>query len=105
MRRAGGFQNLVGTSVYGGHNLPLLEGIGLRWLSKLGVDKSPRPHAHKRACSTYFKGLYQEASAVDCTGLFIYLLTFSIKHPGLYKQPEFKYNKPRTTRSYNRDLE
>ena len=28
---------------------PLVE-IGLRWLPKLGVDMSPRPHAHRRAC-------------------------------------------------------
>ena len=28
---------------------PLVE-IGLRWLPKLGVDTSPRPHAHRRAC-------------------------------------------------------
>ena len=48
-RRACGFQNLVGTWVYGGHNLPPLVGIGLRWLPKLGVDTSPRPHAHRRA--------------------------------------------------------
>ena len=25
-------------------------GIGLRWLPKHGVDMSPRPHAHRRAC-------------------------------------------------------
>ena len=24
--------------------------IGLRWLPKLGVDTSPRPHVHRRAC-------------------------------------------------------
>ena len=45
-----GFQNLEGTSVYGGNNLPPLVGIGLRWLPKLDVDTSPRPHAHRRAC-------------------------------------------------------
>ena len=28
---------------------PLVE-IGLRWLPKLGVDTSSRPHAHRRAC-------------------------------------------------------
>ena len=48
-RRACGFQNLVGTSVYSGHNLAPLVGIGLRWLLKLGVDMSQRPHAHRRA--------------------------------------------------------
>ena len=42
-RCACGFQNLVGTSVYGGHNLPLLEGIGQKWLSKLGGDMSHFP--------------------------------------------------------------
>ena len=32
---------------------PLVE-IGLRWLPKIGVDTSPRPHAHRRAWfSTY----------------------------------------------------
>ena len=41
---------MVGTSVYGGHNLSPLVGIGLRWLPKLGVDMSPRPHVHRRAC-------------------------------------------------------
>ena len=53
-RRACGFPNLVGTSVYGGHNLPPppLVGIGLRWLPELGVDTSPRPYAHRRACSS-----------------------------------------------------
>ena len=40
-RRACGFQNLLGTLVYGGHNLPHLVGIGLRWLPKLGGDQSP----------------------------------------------------------------
>ena len=45
------FQNLVGTSVYVGHNLPsspthtLRVGRGLWWLPKLGVDQSLRPHA------------------------------------------------------------
>ena len=29
---------------------PLVE-IGLMWLPKLGVDLSPRPHAHRRACT------------------------------------------------------
>ena len=43
-RRACGFQNLVGTTVYGGHNLPPLIGIGLRWLPKIGVVTSPDPH-------------------------------------------------------------
>ena len=33
-----GVQNLTGTSVYGGHNLPHPVRIGLRWLPKLGVD-------------------------------------------------------------------
>ena len=28
---------------------PLVE-IGLGWLPKLGVDTSPRPHAHRRVC-------------------------------------------------------
>ena len=32
------------------HNLPPLAEIGIRWLSKLGVDTSPRPHAHRCAC-------------------------------------------------------
>ena len=48
-RRACGFQNLVWALVQGGHNLPSLVEIGLRWLPKLGVDTSPRPHAHRRA--------------------------------------------------------
>ena len=49
-RRACGFQNLVWTPIQGGHNLPPLVDIGLRWLPKLGVDMSPRPHIHRRAC-------------------------------------------------------
>ena len=48
-RRACGFQNLVWTPVYSGHNLPPPVEIGLMWLPKLGVDTSPRPHAHRRA--------------------------------------------------------
>ena len=36
-RRASGFQNLVGTTVYGWHNLPPLIEKGLRWLPKLCV--------------------------------------------------------------------
>ena len=41
------FKNLVGTSLYGGHNLlkPLLA-IGLTYQSKVGEDKSPRLHTH-----------------------------------------------------------
>ena len=39
----------LGVDVYGGHNLPPLVEIGLRWLPKLGVDTFPRPHAHRRA--------------------------------------------------------
>ena len=54
IRRACGFQNLVWTPVWGGHNLPPMVEIGLRWLPKLGVDMSPRPHAHRRAC--YYHG-------------------------------------------------
>ena len=49
-RRACGFQNLVGTLVHGGHNLPHPVGIGLRWLPKLGGDQSSRPYAHRHAC-------------------------------------------------------
>ena len=49
-KRARGFQNLVGTTVYGGHNLPPLIGEGLRWLPKLCVDTSPCPHSHRVAC-------------------------------------------------------
>ena len=48
-----GFHNLVGTSVYDGHDMSPLVGIGLRWLPKLGVDMSPRPHAHRHACKVY----------------------------------------------------
>ena len=44
-RLACDFQNLVGISV----NATPQVGIGLRWLQKLGVDMSPRPHAHRRA--------------------------------------------------------
>ena len=51
-RRTCGFQNLVWTSVYGGQNLPHLVGVGLRCRSKLGVDQSPRHHAHRRAWIT-----------------------------------------------------
>ena len=43
------FHNLVGTPVYGGQNMHPLVGIGLRWLSKLGGDQSPCPHAHGHA--------------------------------------------------------
>ena len=42
-RRACGFQNLVGTSVYGGHNLSPLGTIGSRWKPKHGGDQSPCP--------------------------------------------------------------
>ena len=31
--------------------------IGLGWLPKLGVDMSPRPHAHRRACSSNMVGI------------------------------------------------
>ena len=33
---------------------PLVE-IGLRWLPKLGVDTSPRPHVHMRTCNFRFE--------------------------------------------------
>ena len=36
-RCACGFQNLVGTSVYGEHNLSPLVRIGFKWLPKLGA--------------------------------------------------------------------
>ena len=29
--------------------------IGFRWLPKLGVDTSPRPHAHRHACCVYLQ--------------------------------------------------
>ena len=47
-----------------GHNLPPLVEIGLRWLPKLGVDASPRPHAHRRACC-----LVQEQKKVHMKGI------------------------------------
>ena len=34
--------------------------IGLRWLPKLGVDMSPHPHAHRRACTV--KAVYTKIS-------------------------------------------
>ena len=39
----------VDTSIGWAYSAPLVE-IGLGWLLKLGVDKSPCPHAHRRAC-------------------------------------------------------
>ena len=57
-RRACGFQNLVGTLVYGGHNLSPLVGIGLSWLPKFGVDTSQGPYAHRHACCSNFYVMY-----------------------------------------------
>ena len=34
---------------------PLVE-IGLGWRPKLGMDMSPRPHAHRRACTVFVSG-------------------------------------------------
>ena len=87
-RRAYGFQNLVGTSVYGGHDMPPLVGIGLRWLPKLGVDTSPRPHAHRRALSTYLPK-NNLVSYVNASLYFIYfkwkmgLIIFGLKFENL----------------------
>ena len=61
----------MGTSVYSGQNLPPLVGIGFRWLPKLGVDTSPRPHAHRRACYILTASLIA-ASTVDFWLVAIY---------------------------------
>ena len=49
-RAVGRSENSGVPVLFVGHNLPppLVE-IGLRWLPKLGVDMSSRPHAHRRA--------------------------------------------------------
>ena len=52
--RTCGFQNLVGTSVHGGHNLPPLVEKGLWQLPKFGGDQSPCPHVHWRAWNEDF---------------------------------------------------
>ena len=53
--------------LFDGHNLPPMVEIGLRWLPKLGVDMSTRPHAHRRTCSN---------ENIN-TGVFV---VFKIKH-------------------------
>ena len=90
-RRAYGFQNLVGTSVYGGNNLPSpLVGIGLRWLPKLGVDTSPRPHVHKRACAI---------TMVQSACLFVYWF-FATVWQAVYKTGYFCINELETSRHF-----
>ena len=44
-------KKLMGASVYGGHNLSPLVGIGLRSLPKVCGDQSLWPYTHRRACA------------------------------------------------------
>ena len=84
-RRAYGFQNLVWTRVQGGHNLPPLVEIGLRQMPKLGVDVSPRPHAHRLAWVN--KTLIQSLDEVPISFKFhTYLLKYGfLFFPGYKK--------------------
>ena len=72
--------------------IPLPVEIGLRWLQKLGVDMSPRPHAHRRAWARLstdqahfifwggFAGSLFESSVLLALFLHIYRCTFDNIH-------------------------
>ena len=63
-RRVCGFQNLLGTSVYGGHTLSLLGTIGLRWKPKQGGD-----HLRCPTTGAPVESLFKITSFLDKTTL------------------------------------